>query len=110
MKKKVERTVHECDSCHKDCDYPVTCLNCGAEYCYGCAKNKGKEYSHGVYAQGSGDGFYCSTCNSKLIASGNNEKHCAYRAIERLKVECEAWNIDFNRRKLLAEKRLEESK
>lgn len=108
MKKKILMEVHECESCHKTETYVTECLSCGKEFCWECAEKSGTKYRHGVWGSGSCDGYYCRECDIKLIESGKDKKHNAYRLIQRLRAETEAWNRDFKVRADAAEKELEE--
>ena len=102
MKKIVQKEVHVCDKCGKE-TYPDPCLGCGTEVCYECQPKHGKNYRHSVYFQGSGDGFYCSPCDTKLTEGGTDARHNAYCAVKSLKDELEAWHTDFKRRQEKAE-------
>lgn len=105
MKKTINKEVHICDKCGKE-GYVQPCLHCGVEMCYECRQVNGTEYSQGVFTQGSGDGFYCRTCDNELVDSVSDARHNAYRAIHSLKVEARSWNADFERRREDAEKNL----
>lgn len=98
MKRMELREVHECESCHKTDTYANACLECGKEFCWDCTKTNGTDYKCGVWSSGSGDGFYCSDCDAALISSGDDKRHNAYRAIQRLKAEAEVWSKDFKKR------------
>lgn len=103
MKKTATREIHECDVCHKDVDYVKTCLKCGKELCHNCMATWGKEYPHGAYVCGSYDGFYCAECDAVLTSQGTDNLHTAYRVVERLRAEGEAWSGDYRKRCVAAE-------
>lgn len=108
MKKTVAKDVHCCDACGAEQDFGMdACLKCGAEHCFNCKKTHGKEYQHGIYVGGSGDGYYCNACDTELTASGADRRHAAYQAIARLRNELKAWSEDFKRRANEAEQALE---
>lgn len=106
MKKMIQTEVIVCDKCGAQESYMNECMTCGTEFCYECWKKHGKEYSHGVYLRGSGDGYYCNPCDAKLTKSGADKRHSAYRVIESLRSELEAWTTDFKGRQEKAEKAL----
>lgn len=108
MKKSVQCNKVLCDECGKE-TYGAVCLLCGKDWCYDCEKLHVVEYTHAVYFHGSGDGHYCKGCDSKLLLSGKDKLHNAYRGIERLKLELEAWSKDFERRKTEAENALKKA-
>lgn len=109
MKKMVMMEVHECESCHKIDSYASSvCLDCGKEFCWECSEKNGTKYRYGIWGSGSGDGYYCKDCDIKLIESGEDKKHNAYRLIQRLQLETIAWNKDFKIRADAAEKALKE--
>ena len=110
MKKTVSREIIVCDVCHADCGYPRVCEECGTEMCRQCADAHGKTYPHGVYCCGSGDGFYCAKCDSVLTMRGTDRRHNACRAVERLRMEGEAWEADYRRRCAVAEAAMKETK
>lgn len=103
MTKTIEKEVRFCDKCGKEESYPTVCMGCGTEMCYACQTKHGKRYSHAVYFSGTGDGFYCNSCDAKLTAAGNDKRHNAYLAIKLLKDELEAWTIAFRKRQEVAE-------
>jgi len=105
MKKTELKEVTCCDHCSKE-TYVTACMRCGKEHCWECRKTEGVEYHHGVYVSGSGDGYYCSECDSILTKAGDNERHSAYRAVMSLRREVDVWGTDFQRRKKDAETRL----
>lgn len=89
MKKWIEIEDTFCDVCGAR-GYADTCLGCGADHCYDCRKNHGIAYSHGVHFQGSGDGYYCHTCDVAMRNNGN-PLHAAYRRILELRNEEKAF-------------------
>ena len=105
MKKMVLKEIYYCDSCGKEA-YVTPCLKCGVEHCWECRKTEGKEYPHSVYATGSGDGYYCSSCEAILKDTGSDERYVAYRVIASLRKEEEVWGTDYQRRRKIAEERL----
>lgn len=107
MKATVQKEVHVCDACGAQEDYVSTCLHCGAEHCHQCQRAEGTHYSHGVHCGGTGDGYYCKSCDAKLTLSGTSKKHAAYRRIASLRIEAKAWGAEFERRRVEAEKALE---
>jgi hypothetical protein len=98
MKKSIQREIHFCDKCGREISYAPTCLHCGLELCYDCETYHGKRYAGSTVTLGSGDGFYCNECDSKLTSTGKNKLHNAYRAIQRLKDEMKAFETDWERR------------
>jgi len=106
MKKTEMKEITCCDVCGKE-SYLNACMKCGIEHCYDCEKIAGKKYPHGVHFSGSGDGYYCVSCDAELTKGGTDIRHAAYRAITSLRNEGEAWGVDFNRRSKEAESRLE---
>lgn len=104
MRKTVQKEVAYCDKCGAECEFGITdCLRCGVGHCYECSKTEGKRYSHGVNFSGSGDGYYCRACDVDLTKIGGDKRHAAYRAVESLQLERNAWATDFQRRKEVAE-------
>lgn len=101
----VSKEVHLCDNCNEE-SYPYTCRRCGKEYCWQCAEKLGTQYRHGVYMQGSGDGFYCTPCDTLLCETKNNPLHQAYFAIKQLRDERAAFDQEFESRKEVAEQHL----
>jgi len=97
MKKTVLKEVDCCDVCGKD-DYVTACMSCGVDHCYDCSKTEGKKYPHAVNFSGSGDGYYCNTCDHEMAISGGNPLHAAYQKIESLRDETKAWFVDFKKR------------
>lgn len=106
MNKTVTKTVKFCDGCGKEDAYPQACLRCGKEYCYECQNKNGVTYRHGVFFQGSGNGFYCTPCDQVLTQSHSDKRHTAYQAIKLLREECTAWNEDFQIRRKCTEEYL----
>lgn len=106
MKKKISKEVQFCDKCDKEDSYPTPCLLCGTEMCYECKQKHGTSYNHAVYFQGSGDGFYCHSCDEKLRSTGTNKLHSAYLKIKNLRQELELWSADFKGRQAVAENEL----
>ena len=102
MKKTVMKEVTCCDCCGKE-EYLTACINCGVEHCYDCEKTEGKKYVHAVHFSGSGDGYYCKKCDDELTSSDSNPRHIAYRKIESLRNEANAWSVDFKARANKAE-------
>lgn len=101
MKKETTETKTICDfCCKKECW--DKCLRCGRDVCWECKETAGVEYRHSVYAQGSGDGFYCSHCNT---AMEQNPDHlfCAYKAIRTLRQESDSYLTEFESRRKTAE-------
>ena len=105
MSKIVEQhETHICDFCKVNKAYEFnSCLRCGKDICYDCSKTHAKEYSHGVYVGGSGDGQYCNDCDAILTRTREDDLHNAYRLIKSLRDEQEAWYSDFNKRSDKAE-------
>src|SRR3990167_9151184 len=103
MKKSITIDAHYCDQCDNKQDHMDTCQACGTEHCYECQKTHGKTYMHSCCCSGSGDGYYCKVCDDKLTATGTNARHTAYRLIESLRHESEAWCDDFEKRRTEAE-------
>lgn len=109
MKKTVNKEVHFCDKCNAEQVYGFDeCLCCGVEHCYECKKTEGRKYSHGVHVSGSGDGYYCNACDAKLLSSGEDKLHSAYRRVASLRAEAIAWSDGFDRRRNAAEMALSE--
>ena len=105
MKTTKELDGYTCDKCGAFDTYaPYICVYCGKDYCYECGKVVGKTYSHGIYASGSGDGFYCHPCDGEC----KDELHTAYQLIESLRNEAKGWGDAFAVRREAAEKRCEE--
>ena len=106
MKKQVTIEQSFCDICEKNISHNH-CLSCGKNICYDCQKVEAKvyRYSVSVYCSGSGDGFYCRECDTKLIVNGD-KLHKAYRAIESLRNEEAAFYANFKARTDQAESAL----
>lgn len=108
MQKEINKKVSFCDACGKEQDYLEKCLSCGVEHCYDCRKELGKEYTHGVYFQGSGDGYYCHKCDAELSTNRRDVLHNAYVAIVDLRSEEHRWYDDFKKRVDAAENKVKE--
>lgn len=107
MKKNVSKEVSFCDRCGKEA-YVEVCLCCGVEHCWECRKGQGVEYTHAIGFSGSGDGYYCKTCDNKLSASNSDPLHNAYSAIADLRSESKLWYLDFKTRSDHAEQVLKQ--
>jgi len=96
MKKLIETEVAQCDFCHADDEWGSVrpCMECIKDVCYKCAVR----YQHSVTCGGTGDGYYCITCDNALTKNGLSPRHKAYRAVKRLIDEQEAYAEDFLRR------------
>ena len=109
MKTTVTIEQHICDFCKENDAYKWNaCLRCGKDICYDCAKTEAKEYSHGVYFSGSGDGRYCNECDTILTETRADPLHNAYKVIKTLRAEQEVWYKDFKQRSDAAENRIKE--
>jgi hypothetical protein len=75
-------------------------------HCYECQKTQGHDYAHAIYVRGSGDGYYCNTCDTKLLRDGGDKRHAAYVRIATLRTEAESWTKDFTERRRAAEQAL----
>lgn len=107
MKKTISREVNVCDFCNSEADCYHRCRLCKKDVCYTCKDGcVGIEYRHGVYMQGSGDGFYCSACDAKARKSGD-KLHAAYLAVQCLRNEAAGWGADFDKRRKAAEEVLD---
>lgn len=106
MKRLTEVELTFCDACGKQ-SWVTTCLACHADHCWECEKVLGVLYQHGVYASGSGDGYYCAACDARLTREGTDPQHRAYRVVRALKDEAKAWGADFERRTKIAEARVQ---
>lgn len=102
MRQTIQKEVTLCDVCGEE-GYAEPCLKCGKEVCWKCKKTQGVTYNAGVYFSGSGDGFYCHSCNETLILSRADELHNAYTHIRALRNEAEAFGRDFKNRQERAE-------
>lgn len=111
MKKIAEKEITVCDLCGKEADYACQCLRCGKDMCNHCVyESDGKmavRYGHGVYSRRSGDGYYCRPCDIALYEGEGDALYEAYRAVKALREEEEAFSKDFQRRKALAEIRVD---
>ncbi len=105
MKKIIQKEVILCDVCGAEVPYADTCLCCGTEHCHSCARTHGKEYRHGVYMMGSGDGYYCNICEPVLTA-GNDPLLLAYKHIGELRNEEAVFRAGFKLRCEEAEERI----
>ncbi len=96
MKKLITKEVQFCDGCGAEA-YCEKCLGCEKEHCWQCRKPLGVEYSHSVGFSGSGDGYYCASCdiNPKIEAT---PLHRAYIAISLLRRESKRFYEDWLRR------------
>lgn len=103
MKVTKQKEITCCDFCGDEGTYEK-CRACGKDVCYECQKTQGVEYPHSVYCSGSGDGFYCHSCDK----SANDQLHKAYRAIQALRRENDGFYADFRNRTKAAEDRLKE--
>jgi len=83
---KVTATVeaHVCDGCGAQ-TYVTPCLHCDVEHCWECRKKLGREYAHAVYFAGSGDGYYCKSCDGELSRNGSDPLHNAYVEIQQVR-------------------------
>jgi hypothetical protein len=106
MQKNVEVLQDFCDVCGKESTRWNECNTCRKNICFNCRKTDAVEYSHSIYASGSGDGRYCLACNARLIASGD-PKVAAYREIAALRNEANGWQADFEKRRKDAEDKLQ---
>ena len=88
---------HFCDVCGKESSAWALCVHCGKNICYDCKPSNAKEYTHSVWASGSGDGMYCLECDAELSKNGN-KLHAAYRLIKSLKNESNGFYADFKAR------------
>ena len=102
MRKSINKESTFCDKCGKE-TYVDKCLKCGVEHCWECKKTEGIDYKHAVHFSGSGDGYYCHTCDTELRVTKSDKLHTAYRMIANLREEAEQFYKDFNNRAKLAE-------
>ena len=107
MKKIIQKEVQFCDQCGKE-TYCGACLCCGIEHCYECREIHGVEYPHAIYFSGSGNGYYCKSCNAKLAKQNSDVLYNAYLAIAVLRREAERWSLDFKARSDKAESNLKQ--
>ena len=109
----VEVEIKVCDVCGNEEHVYDTCLKCGNDYCYDCAKVSGVDYRHSVYSSGSGDGYFCNKC---IVEIRNNPQdkyynlHEAYLNVARLRKEVEADYKDTQDKQDEAEKRVKYSR
>lgn len=104
MKKTIE--VECCDICQAH-GLVRSCIHCGKALCFEHGETQAVTYSHGVYAGGHGDGFYCKPCDTLLTNSGADPLHNAYLAVESLKHESAWWQEGFAKRRKAVEAHLE---
>jgi len=102
MKKIVSIEQDFCDICGKESNSWALCMGCKMNICYDCQKTHAKKYRHGINVSGSGDGMYCLEC-----AKMDTPKLRAYKKIEALRQEADAFYEDFKNRSKIAEKILE---
>lgn len=107
MKKVATVEQNYCDGCGKQQDYLTGCMSCGVEHCYDCTNKLGKDYKHGVYVSGSGDGYYCKPCDVKLEKAGTDKRFQAYREVAALRAEAAEWGAAFDRKRKAAEAAVE---
>lgn len=101
---RIKRTiaVDICDCCKVKESHSQKCLNCGKAVCFECERGgHGKDFRHSIHCSGSGDGFYCSECVPQMIASGE-PLFMAYRSIQLLSAEYEAYYKEFEKRAEIA--------
>jgi len=103
LKREITVMQDFCDFCGDISNHWSVCMECSKNICYDCQKTHAKKYRHGVNISGSGDGLYCLDCDSKL----DTPKLRAYRQIEALRQEADAFYEDFKNRSKIAEKILE---
>lgn len=107
MKEQRMRDVYVCDNCGATQDWHMdACLSCGVMHCRECQETQGHEYPHALHVSGSGDGYYCNACDTKLLRDGGDKRHAAYVRIAALRIEARAWHEDFDVRRKSAEKAL----
>ena len=83
-------------------------MSCKKDLCVNCWRLNGNVvYPHSITFSGSGDGHYCSDCDTKLKSDGTDKKYNLYREISHLKKELREFNILFEKRARAAEKALE---
>lgn len=103
MRQSVVADKIVCDFCESAEAYSWNaCLGCKKDCCRKCMETGGTYFCHGVYVRGSGDGFYCSPCITRLSGIADPLLG-AYMKIERLRLEAEAFGKDFEARKKAAE-------
>lgn len=98
MKKMTTTEQRFCDCCKNPAPYSYQCDNCGNDHCFACSEKVGKKYSHDVGVGGSGDAYYCLSCDALLSACGD-PRWKAYSAIRILREENKAWYESFERRR-----------
>lgn len=88
MDKTISKTVKFCDVCKEEAGFVHICLKCGMEHCWNCFKLRMIEYAHAVSFSGTGDGYYCKTCDAELKELGLPDPlHKAYWKIKLLRSE-----------------------
>lgn len=107
IKKLISQEVSLCDFCESQENCYHYCRLCGKDVCYKCRGGcVGVEYRHGVYIQGSGDGFYCQSCDV-AARKANDKLHAAYLVVQCLRNEAAGWSADFDKRRKAAEEVLD---
>ena len=108
MKKTIMKEVTLCDACGAE-GYVTTCDNCGVEHCYECRKTLGTKYVHSLYASGSGDGYFCRTCDFRNDIGPRTKKLLsAYRKIQQLRIVQEGFYKETKVRAEAAESEIKE--
>ena len=108
MKKTIEKEVTFCDHCQTE-TYVDPCLHCGAEHCWRCRETQGIEYKHLTWGTGTGDGYYCTSCDNHIRTIGRvNPVHQAFLVIANLREESRLFYEDYKRRAREAEHCLED--
>lgn len=106
MKKEKLVKISVCDFCGSEESVFDFCIVCKRDVCYKCNKNNvGKEFKHGVYFSGSGDGFFCNSCMANMPLE-YQPLFNAYLEVKALRDQQEAWNEGFQKRSKEAEIRL----
>ncbi len=103
MIKPVTQDTYFCDVCLAEqrwgCGH---CIRCGKHICSKCTDSNAVEYRHSVNCMGSGDGMYCTACNSAMERNPDS-LFLAYLRIASLRAEAKRFNDDFEIRRTLAE-------
>jgi hypothetical protein len=107
-KRMVEVEQIFCDKCGADASPDDPCLGCGLNHCRQCQKTEGVEYTHAVWASGSGDGYYCRPCDIRAFET-HNPLHEAFAAIRALRDESERYGKEFKKRSEAAEATLKKA-
>ena len=107
MKKAIQKEIRICDCCKIE-QAIFSCMECDKDFCYECGKTQGVEYNHAVYFTGSGDGYYCTNCDTRLSNERTDSLHNAYINIKTLKNESILWSRDFKERSERAEEEVEQ--